>query len=369
MEKNQPSLGQVSPTWLENKFFKNTIGILLVLLVIFLFYHVAYLLLPILKFVYILSPPIIISFFIYYLMRPVVHFLEDYCHIPRTPGIIAIYFFSAIFFIFIFAYIGPILAEQVKSLADTSVDSWGKIRETSEKIAYNTFGLRLDLEIGQRIIPFLQQITTLLSQNLIDLLGWLTRLAAILAVTPFMVFYLLKDDHQFVSGFLKFFPEDFSVEARKILKNIDSTLSSYIYGLVLVSSTLGLLLLVGYSLIGLNYALILGVFSMIFTTIPFVGPFLAIIPALLIGLSQGPFMAFKVFAVFVIIQQLESNVISPQIIGQRLHLHPLSIILLLLVAGSLYGLLGLLLATPFYAVFKVIIGNIYKIYRIRYPSK
>lgn len=106
--------------------------------------------------------------------------------------------------------------------------------------------------------------------------------------------------------------------------------------------------------------------AVVFTTIPFVGPFLAITPAFLVALSDSPFMVMKVIVLFVIVQQLESNVISPQVIGQRLNIHPLTIILLLLAAGTLYGLIGLILVTPLYALAKVLIESLYKIYQIRY---
>jgi predicted PurR-regulated permease PerM len=96
------------------------------------------------------------------------------------------------------------------------------------------------------------------------------------------------------------------------------------------------------------------------------GPFLAITPAILVGLSDSPFMVLKVIIVFLIVQQCESNLISPQIIGQRLNIHPLTIILLLLAAGSLYGLIGLILATPTYALLKVLIDSVYKIYQLHY---
>lgn len=79
-------------------------------------------------------------------------------------------------------------------------------------------------------------------------------------------------------------------------------------------------------------------------------------------------MILKVIIVFVIVQQTESNIISPLIIGHRLHIHPLTIILLLVAAGSLYGLVGLLLATPVYAITKVLAANLYKIYQLRFSN-
>lgn len=353
--------------WYFHRFFKYAIGTLLVLTIILVFYQVAFLLTPILDFASSLFIPIVISMLLYYLLRPIVYLFEKY-KIPRFVTILFIYVLIGLTFIFSIAYIGPILTQQITELANISVNTLEKVKEGSQSIMFRLFNVNLDYEIEQRLLSIVQQITTLLSKNLIDFLGFVTRLTAILAVTPFIVFYLLKDDHDFAAGFLHSVPEDFAREVRKILHNMDTTLSNYINGVVLVAVSLGCLLFIGYQIIGLKYALILSLIALIFTTIPFLGPFLAIAPAIFVGLSDSPFMVFKVIAVFIIIQQCESNIISPQIIGQRLNIHPLTIILLLLAAGSLYGLVGLILATPLYALSKVLIENLYKIYQLHYSQ-
>jgi len=312
-----------------------------------------------------LAAPIIISFLFYYLLRPIVYFFE-HLNVPRFITIIGIYIVILISLILFFSYIGPELAKQITSLANFSMESLEKMKTSSQFVLFNTFHIDLNQEIQQRFLGIIQQLTSLLTQNILNFVGMITRIAAVLAVIPFIVFYLLKDDHDFSLGLLSYVTEDFAREIRKIMRNIDTTLSSYILGLVLVSSSVGAMLLVGYLSIGLNYALILSLIALIFTTIPYLGPFLAITPAIVVALSDSSFMVLKVIAVFFIVQQLESNLISPQIIGQRLHIHPLTLILLLLAAGSLYGLMGLLLATPIYALSKVILENLYKIYQYRY---
>lgn len=353
------------PAWSRSKFFKNAFSILLTLSIIFLGYQVANLLTPILNFISILFMPIIISGLFYYLLRPVINGLET-LRLPRTLAIILMYLILLVLFVLAMAYLVPLIIQQVKSMADLSVGTLENIREGSRTVSA-PFGINLDREIEQYIVGFLQQATTFLSKNFLEFIGWLTRLAAIFAVIPFIVFYLLKDDKKIASRFVKSFPEEFTDEVHKILNNVDTTLSSYIRGLVFVSLSIGGLLFIGYLVIGLNYALVLSIFALIFTTIPFLGPFIAILPALMVGFSQGLLMIIKVALVFIVIQQTESNFVSPQIIGQTLHIHPLTIILLLLAAGSLYGLIGLVLATPLYAVSKVILSNLYKIYRLHYP--
>ncbi len=355
------------PNWLNQRFFKYTISTLLVLMCIFLFHQVAFLVKPILGFISILSAPIILSFLFYYLFRPFVLFFERR-HVPRPVSIVIIYLIGTILLSLAIAYIGPILSQQIQEFIDVSLEMLEKMRVALERGLMHTFNVYLADEVRQRFAPLLQQITGTLSQNILSILALLTRIATILVVTPFIVFYLLKDDQQFLSYFLKSFPKEFTLEVSGILRNIDTTLSNYIYGVITVSSAVGTLLLIGYASIGLHYPLILSVLAMILETIPFLGPFLSLIPAILIGAGQGSFMVLKVLIVFGIVQLMESNLITPYIIGQRLHIHPLTILLLLLAAGSLYGLLGLLLATPTYAVLKVVSANLYKIYRLRYPS-
>jgi predicted PurR-regulated permease PerM len=363
--QNGNVIKQASVRWYDRPFFHYGVAILLVLVIILVFYQVAIFLKPLLDFISILFAPIAISLLFYYLLRPIVYFLEER-KIPRIVTILGIYILLALAVVFFIAYIGPILTKQVTSLANTSVQTWEKMTENSESMLFHFFQTHFDYDIRQGLFSFAQQATTILSKNLLDFIAFATRLATILAVIPFIVFYLLKDDHNFASTLLRGVPEDFAFEVRKILRNMDATLANYITGLILVSSSVGTLLFIGYMIIGLNYALILSLLAIIFMTIPFLGPFLSITPALFVGLATGSWMVLKVLIVFIIVQQTEANFISPQIIGQRLHIHPLTIILLLLAAGSLYGLAGLLLVTPLYALAKVLIENIYKIYQWHY---
>lgn len=352
--------------WISHPFFKYALGTLLVLLNILVFSYDVSILTPLLDFISILFIPIAISFLFYYLLRPIVDLLQKKLKIKRWAGILIIYLVFMVLVVLFVAYLAPLMIKQLTDIANRSVEMVGKVRKTSNSIVNQFLNLNLDYQIDQKLFEFAQQVTSIVSKNAIEAVSFLTRIAIILAVIPFIVFYLLKDDKKFLETFLKAVPDEFGREARKVLYNMDETLSSYINGLVIVSSTVGGMLFFGYLMIGLNYALILSVIAFVFMTIPFLGPFLAVLPALFVGFSDSPFMVLKVIIVFVIVQQLESNVISPQVIGHRLNIHPLTIILLLLAAGSLYGLIGLLLATPLYALAKVLVENLYKIYRLRY---
>lgn len=122
---------------------------------------------------------------------------------------------------------------------------------------------------------------------------------------------------------------------------------------------------VGYLIIGHDYALVLALFAKIFTVVPFLGPLISLIPALFITLQQDVGLAVKVLIVLTVVQQAVGHLVTPNIIGRRLNIHPLTIILLLLAAGSINGFIGILIAIPAYSVVKTIIGNFRKFYRLR----
>ena len=357
----------MKPWYLEN-FFKYATGILLVLATLFLFYEVDILIKPLIDTASVLSLPVIFSFLFYYLLRPLVELLGR-IKIPKYLTILLLYLVLGFLLIIFFAYLGPILAEQVTALANLSVETFETLKQTSPSFKIYDYEFNFDKEIKEKVFSLIQQATSIVSQNFINIFSFLTHLAITLVVIPFIVFYLLKDDHSIAMGLMRGIPRKLRPEFGKILKNIDTTLSDYINGLVIISLILGVLLFIGYLIIGLKYALVLSIIALVFTTIPFLGPFLAIAPALLISISGGPVMMLKVIIVFLVVQQTESNIISPLIIGHRLHIHPLTIILLLIAAGSLYGLIGLLFATPLYAIAKVLLGNLYKMYQIRYSKQ
>ena len=141
---------------------------------------------------------------------------------------------------------------------------------------------------------------------------------------------------------------------------MDETLKAYIVGQLFVSLSVGAMLLIGYLLIGLDYAFLLALIGVATNVIPFLGPYLAVIPALIIALVQDPIMALYVAIIMIVAQQIEGNLITPNIMGNALNVHPLTVITIILAAGNIAGIWGIILAVPFYAVLKVIVTNIYE---------
>lgn len=150
---------------------------------------------------------------------------------------------------------------------------------------------------------------------------------------------------------------------------MNNTLSSYIAGQVIECLFVGVFTSIGYLIIHEPLALVLGIVAGLCNIIPYVGPYIGIAPALFVSLTMAPDKLIWVIVVVLIVQQIDGNIIYPNIIGKTLKIHPLTIIVLLLAAGHIAGIAGMILCIPFYAVLKTVVEYMFDIYRIEHPVK
>lgn len=140
-------------------------------------------------------------------------------------------------------------------------------------------------------------------------------------------------------------------------------MSSYIRGQLTVAFAVAVMFILGFSFIGLDYAITLGITAGFLNLIPYLGSFLAMVPAVFLGIVGGPVLLAKVLVVFVIEQTIEGRVISPLVLGSQLDIHPVTILVVLLTSGKLFGVVGVILGIPVYAAAKVIITHIFEWYK------
>lgn len=187
-------------------------------------------------------------------------------------------------------------------------------------------------------------------------------------IVPFLVFYILKDFEVFERMVVSCLPRSRRKSIVMLLKDIDEALGNYIRGQFLVCIIIGVLAYIGYAIIGMPYALLFACVVAVFNIIPYMGPFLGAAPAIIMATTLSWRLVLLVAVVNTLCQMLESNVISPQVVGRKLHLHPLLIIFALLVGGEIAGMIGLILAVPFFAAAKVVIQHIIGYYIRRRPA-
>jgi predicted PurR-regulated permease PerM len=348
--------------WYQGSFFKYITAIILVLLVILLLYHIQFLFDPLIEFVATLFLPILLAGILYYVLRPLMHLLER-VHMPRTAAILLLYVMLSLVIIAILSSTYPILLERVGTIAIIPTDKIQNLHDrTIDLIKLLHLNVFSTTDVKEILTTALYKVNTWISDNLMEAVRTITRFTVLILITPFILFYLLKDGHYLYHIFLNAFPTIYQKEVKLFLRDIDRTLSIFITGQLMVALSIGIFLFIGYLLIGLENAFILALLGTLFVTIPVIGSFIAIIPALFMGWVESPYMALKVVLVMLTAQLIEAQLISPLILAKRLHIHPLTLMLILLASGSLYGILGLFLATPLYALGKVILTDFSKIY-------
>ena len=351
--------------WINKPFYKYATAAILILIIIYLLGKIDYFIWPFQKLVITIFFPILIAGLLYYILRPVVHFLSKY--IPLTLSILLIY---AVFGGMLYGaghFLGPVVVSQGGELIDKIPERVETITSQS-KDAINESSASDFISVDkmtQYAKEYADTFPRLLSDHAVTIFSTVTSIFTVLLVVPFIVFYFLKDGHKLKPFLLKYIPSNVEAEGNRILMDVDKTLSTYIIGQFIIAIVDGTLMYIGYLIIGLENALILAIFATLLIIVPFLGPFLGTIPAIISGLLVSPFTALKVLILLVIVQQLEGHLVTPQVMGKRLNIHPLTVILLLLVAGSLYGFIGILIAIPTYSVIKVIVQNFIKFYKLR----
>lgn len=363
----------------KQKFFMICYGIILVLIIMWLLTRVDFLFQSIVAIVEILFliirtliVPFLLAGVLYYLFRPLVDFLAQK-GLHRVVAILTMYLtFIGMITVIVLAA-GPLLQAQVQRLidnaplfADLLLEQWEYIQGNRDNLPdFVDEGIQAATQATQDFLNNIGEHLAALGKNILSILSSITSFLITLIIIPFILFYMLKDGKHLSNGILKFIPNKRRQEAELILSDMNKALNTYVMGQVIVSVFVGVMVFIGYSIIGLEYSLILALVAMLTNLIPFIGPFIGTFPAVIVGLIESPGMMFQVLLVVIVVQQIESNLISPQVMGRVLDLHPLTIILLILVAGSIFGLVGLLLAVPVYAVGKVVVKHAKRLIELR----
>ncbi|MEW2674609.1 AI-2E family transporter, partial [Escherichia coli] len=191
--------------------------------------------------------------------------------------------------------------------------------------------------------------------SLASLVGLLT-IAVYLVLVPLMVFFLLKDKEQMLNAVRRVLPRNRGL-AGQVWKEMNQQITNYIRGKVLEMIVVGIATWLGFLLFGLNYSLLLAVLVGFSVLIPYIGAFVVTIPVVGVALFQfGAGTEFwSCFAVYLIIQALDGNLLVPVLFSEAVNLHPLVIILSVVIFGGLWGFWGVFFAIPLATLIKAVI--------------
>lgn len=313
----------------------------------------------------IVVPPLALAGVLVYLLNPVVRGLRR-IGVPRIVGTLLAYVVLVVGLVALVRLVGPIIAEQTRELVE-------RLPEITEDLQARVNDQLVQLGIAERVAVDLQSPETqdviqrfvddnrdTLMNLLVGALGVVGRLVHLLVtvvLAPILAFYILADLPRLEEGLERLVPPASRAEVVDVTRRIGRAVGGYFRGQVLVATFVGVATAAGLGILGLPFWALVGAAAGIFNLIPLVGPFvgggIGVIVALTVG--EGGTQAIWVVAIMVAVQQVDNHLISPAILSRTVKVHPLTVILGLLVAGSLYGLLGMLVAIPIIAASKLVV--------------
>lgn len=305
--------------------------------------------------------PFLLGFLLAYILHPVVELIQGKT-IPRWFAIVIVYLLLGVVIFCLVYYALPALFTDIYSLIEYIPQYTKNVQQFINEIQVNYSrvpmpeGLR---QITDELINNAENRALSIVQGLLESMLNLFTQAFNLILTPVLSFYFLLEYNSLGKLIKELLPARYRSELEEIGSEINQVIKSLIRGNLLVALLVGTLAVIGMTMVGMDFPLLIGIMVGITNFIPYFGAIISTIPAVLLALLKSKWLAVYVLGLMIVIQQIEGNIISPKILGSCVGLHPLVIVLALLVGGELWGLLGMLLAVPLAAVIKILFKHIY----------
>ncbi|TYU89727.1 AI-2E family transporter [Listeria monocytogenes] len=351
--------------FIENKFVLGLLIFLLVALDIYVLTKIAFIFDPLMVILKTVAAPIILAGISYYLFNPIIDWLEKHKW-KRGWAIALLYLVISGLLILLFSFVIPAVKDQIVSLFKSFPGYWDQITQKFDEFSRSSLFDQLKDKLNTNMSDIMKTLSTKGTSvinsaisSIGSIVGTVTEVVLAIVTTPLVLFYLLKDGKKLPDFLLKMLPVNGRAHTRQVLGEANHQISSYIRGQIIVSLCIGILLFIGYLIIGLPYALTLAIIAACTSIVPYLGPAIAITPAIIIAIVTSPWLLIKLIIVWCVVQLLEGKFISPQVMGKTLKVHPITILFVILVAGNLFGVLGVIFAVPGYAVLKVIVTHVF----------
>jgi predicted PurR-regulated permease PerM len=316
--------------------------------------------------------PFAIGAVIAYLLAPVVLFFDRMLHLPPrfsslSTGLSVILTYLIVIGVLVVAgfFLIPPLIHQTNEFVDNApsyVDD-AKIELNNLDRYYHE---NVPEVVRTNIEKNLDSIKAQLSDTgktaakvTVNAVGTVIGFVAGLALLPLWVFYVLKDQRRGMAWFYNLWPQDWQEDVRNIVGIVDKLLATYIRVQLFLGVVIGIVTGIAMWVIGIQQAIVLGLFAGLFELVPVLGPWIGFIVAATVTLATDPDRIFLVALAFLGIQQLENTFLVPKLQGDALRINPAIIVMLLAIGGSLWGLVGLIIIVPLSAVLRDIFVYLY----------
>ena len=327
-------------------------------------------LLGIIKEFLVVISPIFIGFLIAWLFEPLVTIMQKK-KIPRILGCIIVYLgIISVLFLIVYLFI-PSLIEEVKDFVKVAPEIYDDLSNFVLNIIK-----RFDTNNYVNITALKKEITSWISDFGISIASDLPKYilsigkalisGGINLVLGLMVgFYLLYDFNKVNDFIFNLLPESIKYGYKDLTNRINTSLRSYVQGVLLVMVLVFITQSIGLTIAGLEAPIVFALFCAVTDIIPYFGPYIGGIPAVIVGFTMSPITGICVLISIVIVQLLENNFYQPLIMGHTMKLHPVTIMIGLLIFEHFFGILGMVVATPVIACIKVFVLFLDEKYNLR----
>jgi predicted PurR-regulated permease PerM len=265
-----------------------------------------------------------------------------------------------------YAFVPSLIAELNQVLARLPRET-NKIEDLTRGAVGDLKRLPLPVNLQEAINNMIQRSEQLIQQfarQLVDFLVGIFSKLVWFSLAPVLAYYILLDWDAIGQRWLAAVPESFRPAFVLLVQEIDGVLTGFVLGRLIISLVVGALITIGLVLLDVQFAVLLGLIAGIFDLIPYLGPILGGIPAVMLAFLKSPWKALWVAFLFAAVNQLEAVILSPRILGVRVGLHPVVTIFALMAGGNLFGVGGILLAVPAAATLRVVLAFIGRVLRV-----
>lgn len=343
---------------------RNVVKILYILLIVLGVYAVTMLTkeIRILRFILVILKvvaPLFIGFIIAWLFDPLVKWLQKK-GIRRSIGTTITYLILLGFIALVMGGLIPLLSEQLNEFIKVIPNIIDNSRDVIDKFADKLSvidGLDISAfkrELFDKIVVFSTNLTSELPSMLVIFVKKFFSGMGSIIVGLVIGFYLLLSFNNVNDTFITLFPKKLQKNTKEIVYEVNSSLRRFVVGALLDALLIFIVSSIGFGFVGLKAPFLFALFCALTNIIPYAGPYIGGIPAVIVGFSQNPTVGILTLVIIVVVQFLEGNFIQPMVMSKTTKLHPVTIMIGLLIFGHFWGILGMFVSTPIIASCKAI---------------
>lgn len=306
--------------------------------------------------------PVLISITLYALFEPATLYLVRH-KVNHSLSILIVLLFLVLTSLIAVGFALPALFDQVAVLQS----KLPQIAQQLERFLTHygeviSAEIGTDLDVSELTVTALTQFSSLGQSILINATNRVLDIVIIFILVPFLTYYLLKDFQRVRNNLMNWLPNSSFELGWVIYHNVTAQLKAYTRGVMLQSLIMAAVCAAGFTLIGLDIPLLLGCITGILNLVPYIGPIISMLIAALVGAAMTPFDPMLIYlgALVIVVAQIVDNVVViPAVIANAVNLHPVQVILGIIIFGSLFGTLGVILAIPGIVAGKIVYNNLF----------